>query len=154
MLIDDIIRGEDRELLSDFVLTVGMVSNHGNWFTAEDHNKELKVLAQSYDWLVFLTDAGLTQFIDKLLLSPVPELVAAKEAFLATYNADRKGGTRFTKVLMDNDADAALQAYFRSHEQEVESWFNVIAPSGGALSRLKDELKVLCEKRWEVIHER
>ena len=41
-------------MLQKFILTVGVVSNHGNWFTAEDHNKELKVLAQSYDWLMFI----------------------------------------------------------------------------------------------------
>lgn len=32
-----------------FILTVGVVSNHGNWFTSDNHNKELRVLAQSYD---------------------------------------------------------------------------------------------------------
>ena len=68
-----------------FILTVGVVSNHGNWFTSDNHNKELRVLAQSYDWLLFLTDAGLSQFIDKLLLNPTPELEPAREAFLASY---------------------------------------------------------------------
>lgn len=38
-----------------FVLTVGVVSNHGNWFTSSNPNKELRILAQSYDWLLFLT---------------------------------------------------------------------------------------------------
>ena len=56
------------------VLTVGVVSNHGNWFTSNNHNKELRVLAQSYDWLLFLTDFGLSQFIERLLLSPTAEL--------------------------------------------------------------------------------
>jgi len=56
-LLRQVLDGQDKELLRYFILTVGVVSNHGNWFTAEDHNKELKVLAHSYDWLLFLTDA-------------------------------------------------------------------------------------------------
>ena len=73
-LLREVIDGAAPELLRNFILTVGVVSNHGNWFTAEDHNKELRVLAHSYDWLLFLTDHGLCQFIEKLLLNPVPEL--------------------------------------------------------------------------------
>ena len=30
-----------------FMLTIGIVSNHGNWFTSDNQNKELRVLAQS-----------------------------------------------------------------------------------------------------------
>ena len=52
-LLKKIIESNTGDLLRDFVLTVGVVSNHGNWFTSENHNKELKVLAQSYDWLLF-----------------------------------------------------------------------------------------------------
>ena len=66
----EVIASDNPELLSHFVLTIGVVSNHGNWFTSENHNKELKVLAQSYDWLLFLTDAGIAQFIDEVLLHP------------------------------------------------------------------------------------
>ena len=73
-LMAEIIASDDPELLSRFILTVGVVSNHGNWFTSENHNKELKVLAQSYDWLLFLTDAGVAQFIDELLFHPTKEL--------------------------------------------------------------------------------
>lgn len=71
-LILKVIQSEGPELLRDFILTVSVVSNHGNWFTSDDHNKELKVLAQSYDWLLFLTDEGLSQFIHELLLEPEP----------------------------------------------------------------------------------
>ena len=52
-LLAEVLASSDRRFLSGFVLTVGVVSNHGNWFTAENHNKEMKVLGQSYDWLVF-----------------------------------------------------------------------------------------------------
>ena len=43
-LLSEIIYSSDGSLLEYFVLTVGVVSNHGNWFTGDDHNKELKVL--------------------------------------------------------------------------------------------------------------
>lgn len=62
-LLVEVVESRDSELLRDFILTVGVTSNHGNWFTSENHNKELKVLAQSYDWLIFLTDEGLAEFI-------------------------------------------------------------------------------------------
>jgi hypothetical protein len=146
----EIIASGDPELLSRFILTVGVVSNHGNWFTSENHNKELKVLAQSYDWLLFLTDAGIAQFIDELLFHPAKELAAAKEAFLASYTG-KKGGNRFTKVQIALGADAALQSYFRSHIKVIEGWFNIIAPAGKRLAVLKDELDTLKRKNWQEI---
>lgn len=36
-LLAEIVASNDGELLRDFVLTVGVVSNHGNWFTSENH---------------------------------------------------------------------------------------------------------------------
>lgn len=147
----EIIASNDPELLSQFILTVGVVSNHGNWFTSENHNKELRVLAQSYDWLLFLTDAGIAQFIDELLLNPIKELAPAKEAFLASYTG-KKGVNRFTKVKIALPADAALQSFFKSHLKVVEGWFNVIAPKGKPLSTLKQELNTLKGKSWQEIH--
>ena len=114
-LLRQVTCSDDPDLLRDFILTVGVVSNHGNWFTSENHNKELKVLAQSYDWLLFLTDEGLAEFINALLLAPTPELEPARKAFLASYNA-KKSKNRFTKVQMDAEADAVLQKYFQDHE--------------------------------------
>jgi len=150
-LMAEIIASGDPELLSHFILTVGVVSNHGNWFTSENHNKELKVLAQSYDWLLFLTDAGIAQFIDELLFHPAKELAAAKEAFLASYTGE-KGVNQFTKVQIALSADAALQSYFKSHRKVVEGWFNIIAPAGKRLAVLKDELDTLKTKNWQEIH--
>ena len=106
-LMNEIIYSDDIELLQKFILTVGVVSNHGNWFTAEDHNKELKVLAQSYDWLMFLTDSGLAQFIDELLLNPMKEYSKVQEAFKNSYTANKKRNI-FTKVRMDYEADTVL----------------------------------------------
>lgn len=133
--------------LAGFILTVGVVSNHGNWFTSDNHNKELRVLAQSYDWLLFLTDAGLSQFIDRLLLHPTPELLPAREAFLASYSGS-SGANRFTKVRIAISADEALRSYFAAHEAEVETWFNVISPHGGTLELLQGDLQKLAAKDW------
>jgi hypothetical protein len=133
--------------LRGFILTVGVVSNHGNWFTSNNPNKELRVLAQSYDWLLFLTDAGLSQFIDKLLLNPTPELAPAREAFLASYSGT-SGSNRFTKVRVGLEADEALRNYFTAHEPEVESWYNVISPQDSDLRHLQADLRKLANKDW------
>lgn len=151
-LLRQLIDGNDTDALRHFILTVGVVSNHGNWFTAENQNKELKVLAHSYDWLLFLTDAGLAQFIEKLLRNPVAELKPAKDAFLASYKAEKTGNS-FTKVKIDARADQALKRYFELHEKEVESWFNVIAPRGGTLEQLRADLVKLAGKDWKRIRQ-
>ncbi len=150
-LMAEIITSDDSELLSRFILTIGVVSNHGNWFTSENHNKELKVLAQSYDWLLFLTDIGLSQFIDELLFNPVKELEVVKNAFLSSYTGE-KGVNQFTKVQISIKADAALQLYFKSGIKMIEGWFNIISPVGKQLSVLKEELNTLKNKNWQEIH--
>jgi len=149
-LVQEIIESNDPDLLRGFILTVGVVSNHGNWFSRENQNKELKVLAQSYDWLLFLTDQGLSEFVDELLLNPTKELAAAKKAFLASYSGE-KGKNRFTKVQMDADADMVLQRYFVKHSARVMDWFNVITPARGTLPLLHKELKLLRDKDWKTI---
>lgn len=146
-LLRELIDAADAHALEGFVLTVGVVSNHGNWFTSENQNKELRVLGQSYDWLLFLTDQGLSQFIDRLLLNPQQELEAARTAFLTSYAADSRGN-QFTKVKIAAEADAALQRYFTSHASEVESWFNVISPRSGRLESLREDLCRLSTKNW------
>jgi hypothetical protein len=150
-LLAEVIASEHSELLSHFVLTIGVVSNHGNWFTSDNHNKELKVLAQSYDWLLFLTDAGIAQFIDEVLLHPKRDVAPAREAFLASYTG-RKGANQFTKVKMALAADAALQSYFSNRRRAIEGWFNILAPAGKRLAVLRDELDTLKGKNWKEIH--
>ena len=118
-LIDEVVRSQDPELLRHFILTVGVVSNHGNWFTSDNPNKELRVLAQSYNWLLFLTDAGLAQFIADILLSSAPAVAPAKAAFLASYCAKKKEN-RFTKVQMALEADKVLQDYFVANIRRIE----------------------------------
>ena len=129
-----------------FVLTIGIISNHGNWFTSENQNKELRVLAQSYDWLLFLTDNGLAKFIDDLLLNPIRELKAISAAFSKSYSGNKKGNNRFTKVLMDAEADLTLQKYFSKHKSEIENWYNIITPQNGTLQSLNDDLKTLANR--------
>lgn len=149
-LMEEIIYSSDSELLKKFILTVGVVSNHGNWFTAENQNKELKVLAQSYDWLIFLTDLGLAQFIDELILNPSHEYIRVQNAFKNSYTADKKKNV-FTKVRMDFDADKALMKYFSTNIEKIESWFNIIAPKDKTIHDLKNELAELRSKNWREI---
>ncbi len=149
-LLEAVISSDDPALVRDFTLTVGVVSNHGNWFTCDDHNKELKVLAQSYDWLVFLTDAGLSAFVESLLLHPAEGHEPIRDAFVASY-ADDGGPNRFTKVQIALAADLALQDYFATRLPEVEGWFNVISPPGRSIAELRAQLEALCSKNWEEI---
>lgn len=149
-LLDEIINSESSDLLRGLVLTVGVVSNHGNWFTSDDHNKELKVLAQSYDWLLFLSDEGLAQFINDLVLRPNKEYQPVRDAFLASYTG-AKGANRFTKVRMALPADRLLRRYFAANTGRVQSWFNIIAPAGRAMAALRQDLETLSNKNWKAI---
>lgn len=149
-LLDEIIYSKDKELLRRFILTVGVVSNHGNWFTSNNQNKELKVLAQSYDWLLFLTDSGLSEFIEKLLFKPTREYEPIREAFISSYKAVKKKN-QFTKVQMNIEADRILLEYFRKNLKTIEKWFNIISPPKKNLSNLRQELKELKEKDWDKI---
>ena len=106
------------------------------------------MLAQSYDWLLFLTDFGLSQFIERLLLSPTAELEPARHAFLASYSGSKKGN-RFTKVRMDINADIALKTYFTNHKADVGAWYNVISPGVGTVIMLQSDLRKLAEKHEE-----
>lgn len=150
-LVAEVVNSEDPELLRDFILTVGVVSNHGNWFTSDNHNKELKVLAQSYDWLLFLTDEGLAELITELLLRPKPLLKPARKAFLASYSAEKKKNA-FTKVQMDYEADQVLQSYFKDNLSRVEKWFNIITPKNETMPKLHSQISQLRDKDWEALH--
>ena len=144
-LLEEVINSNDPDLLRNFILTVGVVSNHGNWFTAEDHNKELKVLAQSYDWLIFLTDSGITEFIEEVLFNPKSEYEHIKDAFLASYSKEKKKN-QFTKVQMNIMADVELIKYFKSNITRIEKWFNIISPIESNIEKLKDEISILSKK--------
>ncbi|MDR1483964.1 MAG: hypothetical protein LBT09_03975 [Planctomycetaceae bacterium] len=153
-LLNEIINSENFWMLNNFILTIGIISNHGNWFTSENQNKELKVLAQSYDWLVFLTDQGIGEFITDLLIKPQKENKYIKEAFDKSYNNNNnKKRNVFTKVKIDYYADIALTNYFKENETRIKSWFNVITPKNRNLDELKNELSILSNKNWWEIYQ-
>lgn len=132
--------------LEGFMLTIGVVSNHGNWFTSDDPNKELHVLSQSYDRLLFLTDDGLCDFIELLSIDN-DRLHSIQEAFRSSYSG-KAGSNKFTKVRIDYEADLALRSFFSRESNRVDSWFNVISPSNGTLASLRDDLRKLARKSW------
>ena len=141
------------EYLKDFVLTVGIASNHGNWFTAEDPNKELLVLKQSYDWLLFLSDRGLAKFIQDLILNPSSEDLPVRTAFLASYDSPKTSNRKnqFTKVRLLRTAHLVLSNYFQTNIEEIEhQWFNIISPPGNTIDNLKKQLQILAQKDWSL----
>ncbi len=149
-LLKTIINSDEISLLTDFTLSVGIVSNHGNWFTSENQNKELKVLSQSYDWLLFLSDEGLCQFITELITNPLPEYRPIQNAFLSSYKNGKKFNC-FTKVKMNYEAHNALSLYFAQNISTIENWFNIITPNNKTISDLKQDLYILKNKNWEAI---
>lgn len=138
--------------LKKFTLSIGIVSNHGNWFTAENKNKEIKVLANSYDWLLFLTDAGLSEFVTSLLLNPNSKHQVVKEAFISSYKEGKKTNV-FTKTKIEKDAHDALCEYFSKNIEKIEGWFNVITPEHCSLSNLKTALLNMAHKKWEEVYD-
>lgn len=133
--------------LEGFILTIGIVSNHGNWFTAENMNKELLVLKDSYDWLLFLTDAAIAEFVSDTILSNDPAMSAVKDAFARSYSSGESGKNEFTKVRINYKADQVLNAYFTAHQLRIENtWFNILSPTGSVISGLKAELDALSKK--------
>lgn len=144
-MLHDIIYEIPAEQHEGFILTVGVVSNHGNWFTTENPNKELKVLAQSYDWLLFLTDKGLSTFIEELLLNPTHTYEDVQSAFRDSYPRG-SGPNRFTKVRMCAKADNLLLHYFDDKRDDISAWFNVISPRGKQIDDLQHDLYTLALK--------
>ncbi|AFZ15360.1 hypothetical protein Cri9333_4580 [Crinalium epipsammum PCC 9333] len=148
--LDKMIYEATPERLKNFILTIGIVSNHGNWFTSDNPNKELLVLKQSYDWLLFLTDHGLTKFIKDLILNPIAQNNAVRQAFLASYDSPRGSGSRnqLTKVKLLRDAHLIISSYLSSNLDEIENeWFNVIAPPKKDIHHLKEHLSLLTQKK-------
>jgi len=141
-----VFKAEPTEL-DGFILTVGIVSNHGNWFTSENQNKELLVLNQSYDWLLFLTDPAIGEFVEETILSRSPEMKPVRDAFRDSYASGESGKNQFTKVKINKEAHESLCEYFRQRIQRIEeNWFNVISPPGETIHDLKIQLNELSRK--------
>ena len=147
-VLQEIIDAPSITDIAGFILTIGVVSNHGNWFSSDNQNKELRVLAQSYDWLLFLTDNGLSQFIEELITKPAPKYQSVRKAFIGSYTETPRRN-RFTKVRIDRGADEALRNYFTIHKTGIASWFNVISPQGGTLKTLQNDLNKLATKNQQ-----
>lgn len=137
----------DKSELDGFILTIGVVSNHGNWFTADDPNKELLVLKQSYDWLLFLTDPAIGEFVEDTILSNNERMIPVRTAFSDSYASGDSGKNQFTKVKISKAAHDVLVAYFHEHIARIEStWFNILSPSGFDVHELKNQLSTLSNK--------
>ena len=130
--------------LDGVVLTVGVISDHGNWFTSQHKNKETSILADSYDWLLFLTDQGLAAFIDDALLGGDADMAQTRLAF--EERTVRRQGT-FTKTTLPADADRELTRYFARNRERIAGWFNIITPEGGTLLQLFDTLHRMASVR-------
>ncbi|MBQ6657439.1 MAG: hypothetical protein IJM64_09175 [Ottowia sp.] len=151
-LLYSIIKGRDYRRLRDVVVTVGVVSNHGNWFTHENQNKEMKVLSESYDWLLFLTDEGLTSFINDMLLGEAAHLTATYRAFQRCYADDASNNDKFTKSSMPMLADIELTKYFSDNLERITGWFNIVAPAGGTVPYLMELLRDLAHIDWAEVY--
>lgn len=144
-ILDSILKGE-IPIPQNFILTIGVVSNHGNWFTATNMNKEMRVLANSFDWLLFLTDQGLASFVEDLLLYPKEKYKIVRENFIKTYSQGVKTKA-FTKSKMPVEVDAQIQHYFKDNINRIEKeWLEVISPRKSTISDLKKGLADLLER--------
>lgn len=138
--IRDAIDAGDAQSLLNVVLTIGVVSDHGNWFTATTLNKEMRVLAQSYDWLLFLTDKALAEFIESVLQGTDSAFAATRAAFDATHGRT-SGTTTFTKVTIESEADEELSKFF-ADTKPWGRWFNVVSPMAPIVDLQNDLLKL------------
>lgn len=138
-ILERIISGDLYDCIDNFILTIGIVSNHGNWFTASNMNKELKVLKNSYDWLIFLKDEGLASFAEDIL-----RVQACKEAFIYSYSKSPTTGKKnrniFTKSVISYKADEYLTRYFKENYASISNWFEVLSPNSMGLEFLKQQL--------------
>lgn len=115
----------NKIVLKNFILTIGVISNHGNWFTQDNKNKELEVLCNAYDWLLFLTDECLTEFISDIF--QIPECLSAfKYSYELNINTSRKNVNIFTKSNISYEVDKKLTEYFHDNINKINSWFNII----------------------------
>ncbi len=145
--LDRLVYEATPEEMKGFVLTIGIVSNHGNWYSEEKLNKELLVLKDSYDWLLFFKDESMVEFVQDTIIDPKEaEYEAIKKAFEDSYNKDIKGN-KLTKVNLYRDAHLALTNYFAKNITHIEeNWFNVITPSASKTIDLKNILTHLKKK--------
>lgn len=149
-ILDDYFKLMERILIGDlrglygFTLTVGVVSNYGNWFTSDNPDDDIKALQHEYDWLLSISDDGLAKFAGHILSDAMPACRAAFTSSCSVNSATRrKNINTFTKSFIDYDADVELTKYFTDNADEILSWFNVMFPAGGSIDMLKIILRSL-----------
>jgi hypothetical protein len=141
--LDRIIDSNDGDFRNGLVMSIGIVSNHGNWFTDEKLNKELLVLKSSYDWLLFFSDAAMVNFVSDILLSDDSKYAPIKDAFQSSYAPGKKENV-FTKVKIQEDADLVLKEYFFENLSTIENeWLHVLQPASETIVNLKKMLHTL-----------
>jgi hypothetical protein len=145
--LNKFIESTPKKDMKGFVLSIGIVSNHGNWFSEEKLNKELLVLKDSYDYLLFLKDESMVEFVQDTMINPsMREFVPIKKAFLDSYDKSIKGN-KLTKVNLYYDAHKALMKYFNMNIAHIEkNWFNIISPKNIDIETLKKSLNTLKHK--------
>lgn len=50
-----------------------------------------------------------------------------------------------------NRKELIFPKYFSEKSKDIEKWFNIIAPEGKTITKLKDELNELRSKNWKEI---
>src|SRR3990167_2095140 len=114
-LLKEIISTDNLTIYKDFILTIGVVSNHGNWFTSDNPKKEY-----------------------------VPAQKAFLASYASDNNSVKKvGKNQFTKTQINMKADQALQEYFRSNRERIAKWLNIITPTEVTIDELRKQLTKL-----------
>ena len=156
----DVIELEDKELLKRYVMTIAVIS-YSRYpmknteideedFNHQDIQKEIKMLAKSYDWLLSVTDQGLLEFVEKFILVPQNGDYFLRNLLLSE-NEKAHIEKRPLQDWMSTEIDKRLTDFFSENPQKIESWFYVMAPAK-KLSELKRDLGKLQNKNWESIH--
>jgi len=83
----------------------------------------------------------------ELLTTDNNRFASIAQAFRSSYSG-MAGSNKFTKVLIDYEADQDLRNFFATEGDRVESWFNVISPETGSLTSLREDLQMLAKKIW------
>jgi len=144
-MVSRIVKSSDPKTLSKFIMSVGIMSNHGNWITSSKPNKELRVLQQSYDWLLFLTDRGLTCFVEEAIMSG--QYPATQSAFYSSHTKESRQNP-FTKSNMDYDAHIELVCYFTQNMLRAEGWLDAMSLHKRPLGDLKRQVWELRGNAW------
>lgn len=149
-LLKRIVQSPASAIHKNFVMSIGVVSNHGNWFGDGQLFKEMVILKNAYDWLLFLKDEGMIQFVEDLILDLHTVHKSIRRAFFESYGKDKKINS-FTKVSMDIDAHLELEAYFRENHDSILNWFDVVTEGRTSLLELREDLYLLKQKQWSEI---